>query len=490
MKASLFDPADFRTALTRLPDVAAQENLTPPPLTHVYVPLGHQRALSLDATLVVGMRGAGKSLWTAVLQSDAHRTFVAALSGVTALDQTVVRVGFGLDESNRKFPNPETLAQLQKDGDIAVSIWKTVVLLNAREAVSSAVAQRRIDWQKEVAKVAADPERADHELAEIESELGARGKVLLILFDALDRLGTGWPEVRPLLTGALRFALSCRSRRAIRLKFFLRPDMEEDAEIWKFPDSSKLRHGKVELEWRTVDLYALALTYLANDEHVGAAFRRSVLKMTHSRWATRDGVYPVPRTLLQDETSLRKIIEAIAGPWMGHNHRRGFTYTWIPTHLADAAGRMSPRSLLLALKRAAEASGQRFADHEYALHFQAIQEGVAAASSIRIEEIKEDYPWVEPLLEAARGISVPCSPDDLMELWTSDRLRDVRSAGAKLAPRRFTTDVNRKNTRPALVDDLVELAVLYRTEDERLNMPDIFRVGFGIKRKGGVKPPK
>ena len=36
----------------------------------------------------------------------------------------------------------------------------------------------------------------------------------------------------------------------------------------------------------------------------------------------------------------------------------------------------------------------------------------------------------------------------------------------------------------------VELAVLYRTKDGRLNMPDIFRVGFGIRRKGGVRPPR
>lgn len=489
MKARPFDPTATRRALTRLPDVAAQEDLNPPPLTHVYVPLGHQRALSLDATLVIGMRGAGKSLWTAVLQSEQHRRFVAALANVKSLERTTVRVGFGLDESNTRFPNATTLAALQEDGVDPAVIWKTVVLVNARAATSPSP-MPSVDWAKAVALTVSKPQAADSELSKLDSELASAGRVLLVVFDALDRLGTGWPEVRPLLTGALRFALACRSRRAIRLKFFLRPDMEEDAEIWKFPDSSKLRHGKVELEWRTVDLYALALTYLANDPESGAAFRREAAQFTSARWAKTDGIYPVPRALLDDEAALRAIIEGIAGPWMGISKKRGFTYTWIPTHLADAVGRMSPRSLLLALKRAAEASEERFADHAYALHFQAIQEGVAAASLIRIEEIKEDYPWVEPLLEAARGISVPCLPSDLTDLWTSDQLDEVRTAGAKLAPRRFTTDINRKNTKPALVDDLVELAVLYRTEDSRLNMPDIFRVGFGIKRKGGVKPPK
>ncbi|XXT21024.1 hypothetical protein WME94_05570 [Sorangium sp. So ce429] len=489
MSVEPFSPVPTREALARLPDIAAQEDLTPPPLTRIYVPLGHQRALSLDATLVVGMRGAGKSLWTAVLQSDEHRSFVAAFASVKALERTVVRVGFGLDESNTRFPNAATLAKLAAGGVDPAMIWKTVVLINARNA-AGAPALQRVDWSKTLDAAVSRPEETDTELAELDAHFAAQGKVLLVVFDALDRLGAGWTEVRTLLTGALRFALACRARRAIRLKFFLRPDMEEDGEIWKFPDSSKLRHGKVELEWRTGDLYALVLTYLGNDEQSGRMFRREATRLSSMKWPETDGLYPVPRSLLVDEDALRAIVEGVAGPWMGRSHKRGFTYTWIPTHLADAAGRMSPRSLLLAFKHAADISLERFAGHDYALHFEAIQQGVAQASLIRIAEIKEDYPWVEPLLEAARGLSVPCEPRDLTGRWTPECLDDVRTAGAKLAPRRFTTDPNRKNTNAALVDDLVELAVLYRTDDGRLNMPDIFRVGFGIKRKGGVKPPK
>ena len=261
--------------------------------------------------------------------------------------------------------------------------------------------------------------------------------------------------------------------------------MEEDAEIWEFPDASKLRHGKVELEWRTVDLYALVLTYLANDVQVGKLFRKEVAQFTSVKWGTTDGLYPVPRSLLADEVALRAIVKGLAGPWMGRSEKRGFTYTWIPTHLADAAGRMSPRSLLLALKHAAETSSVKFAEHEYALHFEAIQQGVAQASLIRIAEIKEDYPWVEPLLEAARGLSVPCFPQDLTDRWTRERLDDVRTAGAKLAPRRFTTDPTRSNTVAALVDDLVELAILYRTTDGRLNMQDISVSGSGSSAREG-----
>ncbi len=119
----------------------------------------------------------------------------------------------------------------------------------------------------------------------------------------------------------------------------------------------------------------------------------------------------------------------------------------------------------------------------------AIQEGVIAASQIRVQEITEDYPWVEPLLTAARGLVVPCTVGELTRTWTPAYLAKV-TATSKLPPRHFTTDSPRKNRAEALVDDLVELAVVYRTESGGLNIPDIFRVGSGIKRKGGVKPPR
>lgn len=110
-----------------------------------------------------------------------------------------------------------------------------------------------------------------------------------------------------------------------------------------------------------------------------------------------------------------------------------------------------------------------------------------------IEEIAEDYPWVKPLLEAARGAVVPITADELSKRWDSECLGRMQRAAAernKLPPRRFSSDPFRRDSPEALLDDLVELAVLYRTKDNRLNIPDIFRVGFGIRRRGGVKPPR
>lgn len=490
MKIVFLDPRLTRSALSQLPDVAAQESLDPPPLERIHVPMGHQKALSLDASIVVGMRGAGKSLWTAVLSSPDHRAFVASLIQSSALRDIEVRVGFGLDESNEHFPSEAMLGKLVNEGHEPLSIWQAVVLRHAHHVLGKPLPFPE-DWRGAVTWMATNTDQVGSRFRACDEDLRTAGKALLVVFDALDRLAGTWDGARGLMVGALQLALQCRSWQSIRLKLFLRPDMEEDEVIWRFRDSSKLRHSKVELSWRTADLYSLVLMYLANHDACGPGFRKHVEHEMKSEWVARDGVFSPPRTLVADEKKLlRPVLEAITGEWMGKSAKRGFTYTWVPTHLADAVGRISPRSFLLAFKRAAEFTHDRYPEHGTALHYEAIQQGVTAASQIRVGEIKEDYPWVEPLLEAARGLTVPCSPMELTSRWTPQRIYQVQQATDKLPPRRFSTDPYRQGNYEALIDDLVELAVVYRTADARLNMPDIFRVGFGIKRKGGVKPPR
>lgn len=487
MKLLSADVTSLRAAISDLPDVAAQESLEPPPLQRVYVPPSHQRALSLEASVVVGMRGAGKSLWTAVLANDQHRQFVASLAGSRGLGQSTVRVGFGLDDTNVHFPNADTLGSVVSAGVDPFAIWKEVVLKHSYEVLKLRDPRSNQGWLQRCRWAAEHPQEVDTALTACDQQLASNGQVLLVLFDALDRLATTWSKVRLLLSAALRFALNCRGRRALRIKLFLRPDMEEDGEVWLFPDSSKLRHSRVELSWKSSELYGLILTHLVNSEKAGPSFRSALTHQLKIKLIPQSGVFLVPRI---QETELRSLVEAIAGPWMGRDKKRGLTFTWIPTHLADAAARISPRSFLLAFKRAAEWTGENMPNDPRPLTYQGIQSGVAEASRIRIEEIKEDYPWVEPLLEAARGLSVPCLPGDFRDRWTSDHLERMKNSAKKLPPRRFTTDPLRKEKTEALIDDLIELAVLYRTGDGRLNMPDIFRVGFGIMRKGGVRPLK
>lgn len=489
-----FDSHAARRALARLPDLAAQESLNPPELTHVYVPARHAKALHLDASVVVGMRGAGKSWWTAVLASDTHRAFVSEQLQGSSMARVKARVGFGLEYTEDNFPTPETLGELvDHEGLDPVEIWQTVVLRHALRAVYPdrplPFAERA--WKKAVQWSIGHRDEANNLLTECDARLTADKHVLLVLFDAFDRLATEWEKVRLLTKGALKVGLRLRSRQSIRTKFFLRPDLEEDEEVWLFPDSSKLRHAKVDLAWSSVDLYGLIFMHLGNAPDFGPEFRKATSRAYGVKWSTTQGVHVPPLHISHDDAAQRPIVEALADRTMGGGSRRGYTYSWVPLHLADAKGRISPRSYLLAFKKAAEYTDDNRSDHSLALHYTGIQQGVVKASQVRVNEISEDYPWVRPLLEAARGAVVPMTTAEVSERWSADCLRQMKEvAGTKLPPRRYTNDPFRKGSADALIDDLVELAVLYRTKDKRLNMPDIFRVGLGIRRRGGVRPPR
>lgn len=485
-----FDASALREALTKLPDTSAWEKLDPPTPAEVYIPLMHSKALLPEVSIVEGMRGAGKSFWTAVLADDKTRTLIANVGSIEIPSQLIVKVGFGLDFNNQQFPSPQRIASLLDQGCTPDDIWRSVLLRTAfivldknpfpfNDSVNDAAL-----WVKQ------NRDQADQYLAECDRTLVERKKVLLLVFDSLDRLAEDWGLIRQILSAALKIGLECRTRRAIRFKFFLRPEMvEQDDTIWRFTDSSKLLHNKSELLWRPNDLFGLILLHLANSQSAGQMFRQMIEGKTHVCWQPIDDMYPLPRGLTVGEEPLRSIVEAIAGPWVGTTAKRGFTFKWIPTHLSDAKGRLSPRSILLAFKRAAEWTAENDPNYQFALHYEGIQQGVVKASTNRIAEIKEDYPWVGPLLEALKGATVPLSIEELAERWTKNCIQSSLNAAEKekrLPPRRYSSHSDLQ----ALVDDLVELAVLYRTEDKRFNMPDIFRVGFGIKRKGGVRPPR
>lgn len=485
-----FDAVVLREALIKLPDTSAREKLDPPAPAEVYIPPMHSKALLPEVSIVEGMRGAGKSFWTAVLADDKTRTLIAKVGNIEIPSQLIVKVGFGLGLDNQQFPTSNRIISLIDRGCTPDDIWRSVLLRTGFIVLKKKPFPFNDSVNNDALWVKQNRDQADQYLAECDRELAERKQMLLLVFDSLDRLAEDWDRIRQILSAALKIGLECRTRRAIRFKFFLRPEMvEQDDAIWRFTDSSKLLHNKSELLWRPNDLFGLILLHLANSPSAGQTFREIIERQAQVRWQPIDEMYPLPRGLTVGEEPLRRIVEAIAGPWVGTTAKRGFTFKWIPTHLSDAKGRLSPRNILLAFKRAAEWTAERHPNHKFALHYEGIQQGVVKASTNRIAEIKEDYPWVGPLLEALKGATVPLTVEELHERWTESCIQLSLNAAQKeqrLPPRSYSNTPNLQ----ALVDDLVELAVLYRTEDKRFNMPDIFRVGFGIKRKGGVRPPR
>ena len=124
-----------------------------------------------------------------------------------------------------------------------------------------------------------------------------------------------------------------------------------------------------------------------------------------------------------------------------------------------------------------------------------IQNGVRAASDARVEELKEDYFWVGTALAACNDRSTPISVKEIYGVWSS-------GLNGTPTPRLISEQCSAKNVlvpwdegdrltsnSQKLRDTLVELGILIlRDDDTRLDMPDIYRLGYRIRKRGGVSP--
>jgi len=455
-----------------------------PDLKNTFTPVGHFRALHPDAMLVVGIRGAGKSFWWAVLQNAEHRRMVAHVMPKSDIkESTNISAGFGERPSPYDYPGKDVLVQLCGQFDPR-QVWRTIVLRKITKSPASDFSMPEGNWSEAVKWTQDHPEEVERTLFKVDQSLEKEGKHHLILFDALDRTADDWPTMLRIIRGLLRVILEFRSYRRIRLKAFVRPDHLEDTKTADFPDASKALSLKVELRWPRNDLYGLLWQYLGNEPGKGGLFRDWCQKILGLSWSQYEGVWTVPKKMRIEEENQRTIFHAITGPWMGRDRRRGFPYTWLPNHLGDAGGQVSPRSFLAAIRYAAADNPRP--DYSYALYYESIKRGVQEASRIRVREMQEDYPWVDILMKPLSGLTVPCRFDEITRRWEENNILDrlqknIATAAVKLPPAHLPGGSE------GVRNDLEALGVFERMRDDRVNMPDVYRVGYGLGRKGGVK---
>jgi hypothetical protein len=476
------DPQSFREllqpALSRTWDADTED----PDLRSLYTPDSHRAALDPDVTVVLGARGVGKTAWFKALQDATLRRVAADEYKLTRLLKIDPVPGYGSRRDPDRYPGPPSLAQLVEDSADTAEIW-TAVLLHAlgRPEVTGLDS-----WRDRVLWVRQNPERLDRALADADREAGERGILRLVLFDALDRTHASRQVADDLTGGVLRVALDLRTgTRNLRAKVFLRQDMFDSARR-EFPDSSKLTSNLAELRWSTTNLYGLLFHRLGNaDSPLAGEFRA-----TTPQWMMLDTErYVVPHRLAGDLERQRAVFTEIAGPYMGSDHRKGVTYTWLPNHLMDGIGQVSPRSFLRALSRAAEVTRTTFAGAPYALHPDGIRQGVQAASRIRVDEITEDLPWVAEAVTLLKGLQVPIEEGVVVDLWgtsgLANRLRDAANSEVH-ADRQVKTGPRSVDDYDGLIRELISLGVMSRRSDGRLDLPDVYRIAFDIGRKGGV----
>ncbi|MFO0711313.1 MAG: hypothetical protein U0353_15800 [Sandaracinus sp.] len=473
---------DRKALLRHMASLATDADATPDAAA-VFLPLTqHRLALRPDVVVIEGMRGAGKTaLFRLVNQLDDR---VPKFFEDGAIPPAVWIDGFSEEKLH---PAPAVVDQfvgaLPVARDSQLRAFWAVHLLHCltRAGVPKATLPPPLagllrERGHDIGAWSLAGEQAIGQvmslLDQIDDAVGASGRFVFVTYDYLDRLGlldvsrvTRTRLVRALV--ALWLSNSTRLR-AIRGKIFLRPDLFEEAER-SFPDASKLRPRSVSLDWDTEALYRLLLRHLANAGPHVLEFRQWLLKagvrlMKHG--ATEEfGVIPGPMGV---EEQARFAAE-LAGEVMGSGAKKGYTHRWIPARLKDAGGRVAPRSILRLIGYAAKGALREPPGGGPLMHPTSLVGAMPDVSRDRVNELREEYSFVDRLsnldgetmlMERRRVVSLLSNPTTGTDTFGDD--------GA------------------SVLDELERIGVIQVRADGRIDVPDIYRYGYGIKRKGGA----
>lgn len=451
-----------------------------------FFPSGHRGVLDLSRPLVVGNRGVGKSFWTHALTNNTLRNSLAERYALSQLKTTHVQIGFNGSNLMHEFaPTVDEVAHLSSLTSNHDLIWKSVLLRIATSMIGGA----SLSFDQALNTLQSDPTYYSVVLSKLDHQLSEKKEYLLIVFDALDRLAQDWQSIRQLSRALLRLAIGLQSFRTIRAKIFIRVDQFSDQELFKFPDSSKIKNDHVNLVWKSEELYGLLLFEILRNPAANFQLTELAKSLNAAAALPLNGV-DVGNYL--DEQ--RVLIEALAGEFMGSDKKRGHVYTWVPLHLSDAANNCSPRTFLTAWNKAAlhtPAPEKRSVDHL------GLQEGVRLASNVRLNELYEDYDWIRPSLQALKQQFVPMPREQLFELWqhgqvleaiTNSDNAQIQKIPANLLD--LVANLSNVSSHDALLRAMETVAVLEVRGNGKIDVPDIFRVDAGILRRGGVAVPK
>jgi hypothetical protein len=452
-------------------------------VSDILAPQEHVAALDPERALVVGNRGVGKTFWSTALVDDTVRAYLAKLGVYKRLKLENIEAALGYDGgySGAVAPSRDVIGACEQAGILPRRIWEATLLRHLAPRVGRTLPSALSDTARWLQEHVEEGERL---LREVDDHFWRRGKRFLIVFDALDTLGLTWSELRPRLQGLVEFARLAKSLRAIRPKLFLRVDQAHDQNIWSSPDASKIYNERVRLNWSQYSLYELLFFHLTREPGSADAFKF----VTGAKWS--------PRAL--SELEHRRVFTHIAGAYMGGGTNRGNTYDWVTNHLADADEETTPRAFLVTLKGAAEHHPET---RPGVIDHLDIQAGVIRASEGRVRELEDDYWWIRTAFEPLEGVSVPCMPEEFDDRWrqanTVAAITAISDTEKRLPPLAFEAPLERSLTTMSatskevlLRSSLKMIGVLEPRTNGKINVPDIFRVAAGIKRRGGVKPPR
>lgn len=456
-----------------------------PKLEDIYAPETHAAALDPAIPIVVGSRGAGKSFWSGVLGQPETRTAAGVAYPRLGLADLKVAFGFtgavggpegiSVEMLNSLLPSNANMEQ-------AKAFWWATILRAAARTVNER------PKLSELVHLSRDWERREEVIGGHESRLRDQPATLLVVYDALDTIATNWPRRRLLTEALLEVVWAMRAYRSIKLKLFLRPDQIDDDAL-RFVEIPKLRTGAVRLSWSGTDLYGLLYSrlVLTPDQKAVSPFTRLLASINASK-PDRNAILSRNWPLAHDAERQARVMDVIAGPFMAggpYGYKKGKTYDWPLKHLADAFDEVTPRSFLGLMISAAKRGP---APSDRAITPDGIRHGLREASKTRVDQLHLEFPWIKGVLAPLAGLLLPQDEKQVFSVWRRAKTIELVIKDAKandyLPP--FPTDTEPKEGN--LFEALKRIGVMFRRKDDRIDMPDLFRVAAKLLKKGGTAP--
>ena len=451
----------------------------------------HINALAPDVILVLGGRGAGKSHLFRLLNTPNGPEALDPERRSPYLHTSLWTTGFAVEALKHRFPselNFQAFAAGRSRTEL-MGFWSGLLLgklllentgqlgnqLELRLSPQLVGAFRKgldrtSDWHP---LVMSELESVSATLDYLDDQLEAKAQYLFVTYDDLDVTAVEWNEKRALIQALLQFWLGqWRRWRRIRPKIFLRLDLFHP-DFLQFADASKLDGNKVTLRWTAHQLYALTFKAWANQNDPARAFIENALNSSFIQNQFLGWTFPG----MPSADALRRVVHRMLGEFMGKDRKKGASFDWPPNHLQDALGEIFPR-LMLNLFSLAATDERDFsrAPEDLLLAPESVSAGIALVSERRLQELLEEFPWLESVKPKLFGQRVPMVRSEMAAL-----LSTINEWGT-------TRPLNPEPE--AVIEHLLRIGVFRIMPDRRIHVPDIYLYGFGLKRSGGIRRPK
>lgn len=448
--------------------------------------------------LILGGRGSGKTrVFKTLLKENGFRQMIGSQKRLFLPNISDTEFIAGYNQEGTLFPAQATLAHFADDFQAAAYWAGSVVILLLRyfeknEDVQNIASEYFEDTfisqicQKKTLKtpslwisyISENPEMWENFLDDVDEYLVKKERWIFLAYDSLDRLCPRYADLFPYIRTLLSFWFSHLKRwKRIKCKIFLRNDLY-DSEMLSFPDSSKLGSNCLKLEWDTLSLYRLFIKRMANaDDQETINYMKMTSGLISEKPDAELGYIPTEK-----EEIIVEFINQMIGRYMGSSPKKGMSYSWAPNHLQDTHGVLSPRSFIKCYSVAARKMSERpnevsLLQGNRLLSPSMLQGAVQEVSEDRVKELQEEYPWLEHLKKAFSGVTLLMERSEFiqkinMDLWSPEEREKLPA----LSPQ-------------GIFEMMQKLGIVFVAKDGRVNVPEIYLHGFGMKRKGGLRRP-